>query len=138
VDGLIRDGDRIVGVTGTGQDGDVTVRARLVVDASGRDSDIRAAAGLVPTGVASAMDVLWFRIPQAAGVRYPFIQACSGLIITIDRGDFFQIAHVIPAGAWHGTDADLAAMKDRIARISPRMGDAVTAVTAADMHLLRV
>jgi 2-polyprenyl-6-methoxyphenol hydroxylase-like FAD-dependent oxidoreductase len=138
VDGLIRDGDRIAGVTGTGPDGDVTVHARLVVDASGRDSDIRAAAGLVPTGVASAMDVLWFRIAKTAGERYPFIQAGSGLIITIDRTDFFQIAHVIPAGAWHGTDADLATMKARIARISPRMAEAVSAVSTADVHLLRV
>ncbi|HTN56418.1 MAG TPA: FAD-dependent monooxygenase, partial [Microbacterium sp.] len=138
VDGLIREGDRIAGVIATGPDGAVTVHARLVIDASGRDSDIRAAAGLVPTGVASAMDVLWFRIARTAGERYPFIQAGSGLIITIDRTDFFQIAHVIPADAWHGTDADLAAMKARIARISPSMADAVAAVTVDDVHLLRV
>src|SRR5690606_10660538 len=136
--GLIRDGDRVAGVTATGPDGDVSVRARLVVDASGRDSDIRAAPGLTPTGVASAMDVLWFRIAKTADERYPFIQAGSGLIITIDRGDFFQIAHVIPAGTWHGTDADLAAMKDRIARISPRMAAAISTVTVDDVHLLRV
>ena len=60
------------------------------------------------------------------------------MIITIDRGDFFQIAHVIPAGTWHGTDADLANMKGRIARISPRMADAVADVTIDDVHLLRV
>jgi len=137
-DGLIRDGDRIAGVTGTGPDGDVAVHARLVVDASGRDSGIRAAAGLTPSGVASAMDVLWFRIPETAGERYPFIQAGSGLIIAIDRGDFFQIAHVIPAGAWHGTDADLTTMKDRVVRISPRMADAVGAITVPDVHLLGV
>ncbi|MFC7788109.1 FAD-dependent oxidoreductase [Microbacterium sp. MAHUQ-60] len=138
VDGLIRAGDRIVGITGTRPDGDVTVRARLVVDASGRDSDIRGEAGFAPTGVASAMDVLWFRVAKTKGERYPFIQAGSGLIITVDRGDFFQIAHVIPASAWHGTDADLAAMKDRIARISPRMAAAISTVTVDDVHLLRV
>jgi len=138
VDGLIRDGDRVAGVTGTGPDGDVTVRARLVVDASGRDSEIRTAAGFVPSGVASAMDVLWFRLAKRAEEKYPFIQAGSGMIITIDRGDFFQIAHVIPAGTWHGTDTDLATMQARIARISPRMADAVAAVTADDVHLLRV
>jgi 2-polyprenyl-6-methoxyphenol hydroxylase-like FAD-dependent oxidoreductase len=136
--GLIRDGDRVVGVTATGPDGDVSVRARLVVDASGRDSDIRAAAGLTPTGVASAMDVLWFRIAKPDDDRYPFIQAGSGLIITIDRGDFFQIAHVIPSGTWHGTPADLDAMKDRIARISPRMADAVSGIAGGGVHLLRV
>ncbi|WP_404474488.1 FAD-dependent oxidoreductase [Microbacterium aerolatum] len=138
IDGLIREGGRITGVTGSGPDGDVTVRARLVVDASGRDSDIRAVAGLEPTGVAAAMDVLWFRLAKRDGERYPFIQAGAGMIITIDRGDFFQIAHVIPAGTWNGTDADVASMRARIARISPRMADAVTAVAADDVHLLRV
>lgn len=138
IDDVTRDGDRITGVTGTGPDGAVTVRARLVVDASGRDSDIRAAAGLEPSGVAAAMDVLWFRLSKHAGEAYPFIQAGAGMVITIDRGDFFQIAHVIPAGTWHGTDDDLANMKGRIARISPRMADAVADVTIDDVHLLRV
>ncbi|HWK76687.1 FAD-dependent monooxygenase [Microbacterium sp.] len=142
IDGLIRedgrDGGRVTGVTGAGPDGDVTIRARLVVDASGRDSDIRTAAGLHPTGVAAAMDVLWFRLAKRDGETYPFIQAGSGMIITIDRGDFFQIAHVIPAGMWGGTDADLTIMKHRIGRISPRMADAVTAVATDDVHLLRV
>ncbi|MGO1921792.1 MAG: FAD-dependent oxidoreductase, partial [Microbacterium sp.] len=34
IDDVTRDGDRITGLTGTGPDGAVTVRARLVVDAS--------------------------------------------------------------------------------------------------------
>jgi len=138
VDGLIRDADRIAGVTATGPDGDVTVRARLVIDASGRDSVVRAAAGLTPTGVAAAMDVLWFRVAKTGDERYPFVQAGSGLIITIDRGDFFQTAHVIPAGTWHGADADLAAMKARVAQISPGLGAAIADVTTSDVHLLRV
>ncbi|GAA3933830.1 FAD-dependent oxidoreductase [Microbacterium soli] len=136
--GLIHDGGRVVGVTGDGPDGEVSIRARLVVDASGRDSDVRAAAGLAPMGMASAMDVLWFRIPKAAGERQPFIQAGSGLVIAIDRGDFFQVAHVIPAGTWHGTDADLDATKQRVGRVAPSMADAVAAITLDDVHLLRV
>lgn len=138
IDGLTRKDGRVVGVTGTGSDGDVTVRARLVVDASGRDSDIRAAAGLTPVGNAAAMDVLWFRLPKRADETYPFVQAGAGMIITIDRGDFFQIAHVIPAGTWTGSDDDIARMQEHIGRISPRMTDAVAAVTADDVHLLRV
>jgi 2-polyprenyl-6-methoxyphenol hydroxylase-like FAD-dependent oxidoreductase len=138
IDELIREEGRVVGVAGTGPEGDVTVRARLVVDASGRDSDVRAAAGLTPVGGAAAMDVLWFRLAKRGDEAYPFIQAGDGMIITIDRGDFFQIAHVIPAGTWGGSDDDIARMRERIARISPRMMDAVAATTAADVHLLRV
>lgn len=138
IDELIREKGRVVGITGTGPKGAVTVRAQLVVDASGRDSDVRGSAGLVPKGTAAAMDVLWFRLTKHEGETYPFVQAGAGMIITIDRGDFFQIAHVIPAGTWTGSDDDIARMRERIGRISPRMTDAVAAVTADDVHLLRV
>lgn len=138
IDGVVRDGARITGVTGSGPEGTVEIYARLVVDASGRDSELRAAAGLVPRGVAAAMDVLWFRLPKAADETYPFVQAGAGMIITIDRGDFFQIAHVIPAESWSGSDDDVRNMTDRLRRISPRLGDAAAGVTADDVHLLRV
>ncbi|MGO2747761.1 FAD-dependent monooxygenase [Microbacterium sp.] len=92
----------------------------------------------MPVGSASAMDVLWFRLAKRPGESYPFIQAGDGMIIAIDRDDFFQIAHVIPAGTWSGSTADIEAMRQRVARISPRMADAVASVTAGDMHLLRV
>lgn len=138
IDELIRDSGRVVGVTGTGPDGGVSIRARLVIDASGRDSVVRAQAGLVPVGVAAAMDVLWFRLEKGAGEVYPFIQAGAGMIISIDRGDFFQIAHVIPAGSWSGSMDDVARMKQRVALIAPRMENAVQAVTPADVHLLNV
>lgn len=138
IDGLTREGERVVGVTGTGPEGDIAVRGRLIVDASGRDSVVRAAVGLTPVGRASAMDVLWFRLSKRSGQTFPFIQAGEGMIITIDRDDFFQIAHVIPAGSWTGSTDDVEEMHARIARISPRMADAVATVTAEDVHLLRV
>lgn len=138
IDGLVREDGRVVGVTGVGDDGPLELRARLVVDASGRDSTLRQQAGLVPTGVAAAMDVLWFRLPRVGDEAYPFVQAGAGMIITIDRGDFFQIAHVIPAGTWTGADSDVERMKERIRSISPRLGVAAADLTASDVHLLRV
>lgn len=138
IDGLTREGDRIVGVTGASPDGELGIHARLVVDASGRDSVVRAAAGLIPVGVAAAMDVLWFRLSKRPAERYPFIQAGAGMIITIDRGEYFQIAHVIPAGSWSGSPDDFAQMKKRIALVSPHMQGAVASLTAADVQLLTV
>lgn len=138
IDGLIREGGRVVGVSGVGPEGGVGVRGRLVIDASGRDSAVRAQAGLVPVGVAAAMDVLWFRLPKHPDEAYPFIQAGAGMIITIDRGDFFQIAHVIPAGSWRGTAEDVARMQQRVALIAPPMQEAVASVTPDDVHLLTV
>ncbi|GAT74512.1 2-polyprenyl-6-methoxyphenol hydroxylase-like oxidoreductase [Microbacterium sp. HM58-2] len=138
VDDVIRESGRIVGVTATGPEGRAEIRARLVVDASGRDSTLRAGAGLAPVGVAAAMDVLWFRLPKQAGETHPFVQAGAGMIIAIDRDDFFQIAHVIPAGSWTGTPDDLARMKQRLLRISPRIGAAAADVQLDGVHLLRV
>ncbi|WP_421076089.1 MULTISPECIES: FAD-dependent oxidoreductase [unclassified Microbacterium] len=138
VEGLLRDADRVTGVRAVGPDGPLEVRARLVVGADGRDSRVRERAGLVPRGKAAGMDVLWFRLPKRAGERHPFVQAGAGMIIAIDRGDFLQVAHVIPAGGWQGSAADLARMRDRIARISPRLSEAVSRLTPSDVHLLRV
>ncbi|WP_251050654.1 MULTISPECIES: FAD-dependent oxidoreductase [unclassified Microbacterium] len=138
VDAVIREEGRIVGITGPGPHGEIEIRARLVVDASGRDSEVRAAAGLVPTGVAAAMDVLWFRLPKRDGDTYPFVQAGAGMIITIDRTEFFQVAHVIPAGSWTGSVEDVRKMIDRLGRISPRLGQAARHLTPADVHVLRV
>lgn len=138
IDDVVREGGRAVGVTGVAAEGAVELRARLVVDASGRDSALRAAAGLTPVGVAAAMDVLWFRIPKAPGEHYPFIQAGAGMVITIDRTDFFQIAHVIPAGSWTGSADDVRAMHERLVRVSPRLGQATAELAAHDVHLLRV
>ena len=138
IDDVVREAGRIVGVTGAGPDGAVDVRARLVVDASGRDSELRRAAGLTPVGVAAAMDVLWFRLPKRADDHHPFIQAGAGMVITIDRTDFFQIAHVIPAGTWTGSADDLRRMKDRLGRISTRLGQAAADLVPEDVHLLRV
>lgn len=135
---VVREEGRIVGVTGTGPDGPVDIRAHLVVDASGRDSELRAAAGLSPVGVAASMDVLWFRLPKSGDEAYPFVQAGAGMVITIDRGDFFQIAHVIPAAAWTGSEDDMRRMNERLRRVSPRLGAAAAQLSPADVHLLRV
>ncbi|UNK69654.1 FAD-dependent monooxygenase [Microbacterium sp. H1-D42] len=140
VESVLREGGRIVGVVGTGPDGGVTVTGRLVIDASGRDSVVRSLAGMQLKGMAAAMDVLWFRLPRTAGQRFPFIQAGAGMIITIEREGFFQIAHVIPAGSWSGSTSDLAHLRRRLRRISPHLAESMDreGLRTADIHLLRV
>ncbi len=138
VDSLLRAGRRVSGVSATGPDGPVRIRARLVIGADGRDSTVRELAGLTPQGRAAAMDVLWFRLPKEADRDYAAIQAGAGMIITLDRGAFLQVAHVIPAGDWAGTEGDMVQLRERIATINPRMGRAVEKLQPSDIHLLRV
>ena len=138
VDSLLRTGPRVSGVEATGPDGPVQIHAQLVIGADGRDSAVRELAGLTPRGRAAAMDVLWFRLPKESADDSTAIQAGAGLIITLDRGSFLQVAHVIPAGGWSGSEADLAHLQQRIATINPRMGQAVEKLQPGDVHLLRV
>ena len=138
VDSLLRTGPRVTGVEATGPDGSVQIRAQLVIGADGRDSTVRGLAGLTPRGRAAAMDVLWFRLAKDSTGDYASIQAGAGLIITLDRGTFLQVAHVIPAGGWSGTEEDMAQLRERITTISRRMGRAVATLQPRDIHLLRV
>lgn len=135
--GVEGDGEGEVGVGGQAET-EVEMRARLVIAADGRDSTVRAAAGMEPRRLASAMDVLWFRLPRKKDDTFPFMQAGAGMVITINRGDFFQVAHIIPAGTWEPGEASLAAFRQRISRISTELGQRVQGLQEDDIKLLQV
>lgn len=121
-EGLIEDGGKVVGLTGTGEDGAFSIRADLVVAADGRRSDIRAASGLKSIDIGAPMDVLWFRLArdesdpgQTGG------QVANGrLLVTLDRGEYWQCAFVIPKGAFAGLRAaGLPAFRNGVVRLAP-------------------
>ncbi|WP_420112997.1 FAD-dependent oxidoreductase [Pseudactinotalea sp.] len=132
------DGDRVAGVDAVGPDGPLTIDARLVVAADGRDSRIRAAAGFTPVSVASPIDVLWFRLPRQPEEAVPFFHGGAGTLICIDRGDFWQIASVLPAGTWTPSEAGLAALRARVSRLEPLFASRLQDLAIDDVHLLRV
>ncbi len=135
---LLLDGDRVVGVRAEGPEGPLEVRARLVVACDGRDSDVRRAAGLAPRRSRSAMDVLWFRLPRDADEHLPLFHAGDGALIVIDRGDFYQVAHVVPAGTWQSTPAALARMRASVQTLVPSLAERLATVALDDVKLLRV
>ena len=61
---LIEEGGRVTGVRATTPDGELTIRADLVVGADGRHSTVRDKAGLKSDDYGAPMDVLWFRLPH--------------------------------------------------------------------------
>jgi 2-polyprenyl-6-methoxyphenol hydroxylase-like FAD-dependent oxidoreductase len=93
--------DRVTGVTYRDQTGKTKeMRAGLTVACDGRGSTVRSAVGLKPRNFGAPMDVWWFRLPRQpddpGGLAGTF-QAGHGIIL-IDRGDYYQIAYIIPKG----------------------------------------
>ncbi|HWF29030.1 MAG TPA: FAD-dependent oxidoreductase [Mycobacterium sp.] len=100
--------DRVVGVTYRDQAGEAKeMRAELTVACDGRASTVRSAVGLKPRRFGAPMDVWWFRLPR----RPDDPSGLAGVLraghatIMIDRGDYYQIAYIIPKG----TDTEMRA-----------------------------
>ncbi len=135
---LLRDGDRVTGVLAESPEGPVEIRARLTVLADGRDSQLRAAADLEPRGGPSSIDVLWLRVPREPGEEVTFMQIGDGALLSIDRGDFYQCAHIVRKGVWSGDAASLEALRERIGRLQPTFRERLAALTADDIRVLDV
>lgn len=94
---LIIEGGRVVGV----RTPELEVRADLVVAADGRKSAVRAASGLPMASAHSPMDVLWFRLGWRPGDPQELFGIFrKGLLMAmIYRGDYWQVAYLMPKGA---------------------------------------
>ena len=139
---LIEEGGRVVGVLARTPDGELTIRADLVVGADGRHSTIREKAGLIGDDFGAPMDVLWFRLPRKETDEtetFGHIEA-GVMMIMLNRGDYWQCAFVIPKG---GIDrvkaAGLDAFRDRVQMMSPFLADRVADLKSwDDIKLLTV
>ncbi|HUE95734.1 MAG TPA: FAD-dependent oxidoreductase, partial [Longimicrobiaceae bacterium] len=126
--GLIRDDDRVVGVRVATPEGPVEVRADLVVGADGRHSVVRREAGLPATDLGAPIDVLWMRISRHErdpGQALGRIES-GRILITLDRGSYWQCAFVIPKGTWEDRRPEtLRILRAEIARVAPFLRDRV-------------
>jgi 2-polyprenyl-6-methoxyphenol hydroxylase-like FAD-dependent oxidoreductase len=114
--GLIEKGDTVVGVRAMSPEG--PIRADLVVAADGRNSVLRARAGLVVDDLGAPMDALWFRVPAQPGEAGETMGrvGAGSILVQIFRGDYWQCAYVIPKGAFETLKAaGLAAFRETIA-----------------------
>ncbi|MBT2225333.1 FAD-dependent oxidoreductase [Nonomuraea sp. NEAU-A123] len=137
---LVSEDGRTVGVRADTAEGPLEVRAELVVAADGRHSTVRAQAGLVPAAASAPMDVLWLRLPRHPPDEVPFFQGGQGALISIDRGDYWQLAYAIPTSAYPELRAGgLPAFGERIATLAPALRDRVALIDSWDeVHQLTV
>ncbi|KRQ94679.1 hypothetical protein CQ10_06975 [Bradyrhizobium valentinum] len=119
---LIRDGERITGVTARTPDGVIDIEADLTIACDGRHSLVRQRAGLAVEEIGAPMDVLWFRAGKRGDENENlFARVDPGkMMVTFDRGDYWQCAFVIPKGQYDAVKArGLSALLDDVARMAP-------------------
>ena len=132
---LIEEKTRVRGVRAETPNGTFEVRADLVVAADGRHSDIRRAAGFEVIDIGAPMDALWMSMSRQPGDPTVTAGRFAGgrFFITIDRGDFWQCAYVIPKGRFdeirfNGLDA----FHEDILKIAPFLKDRVAELDSWD------
>ena len=122
VTGLIEEDGRIVGVRAETPEGNLTVRADLVVGADGRHSTVREKAGLEIDDLGAPMDVLWMRLsrrPDDPGQTLGHVEA-GRVFVMLNREDYWQCAFVIAKGGFDEIQArGLPAFREEIARLAP-------------------
>ncbi len=126
--GLVRDGDRIVGVDVQTPNGPAEIRSDLVVGCDGRHSVIRKASQLELIEFGVPIDVLWFHIsrrgndPEQLLGNFNYGRA----LVLINRNEYFQAGLLIRKGSFDEIKKDgLDAFRRTLTQIAPFLGDRV-------------
>src|SRR5262249_56934856 len=100
--GLIEEGGRVVGVRAKTEQGEMNAYADLVVGGDGRSSIVRERAGMEVEDFGVPIDVLWFRVAKTAADTEPALGRIRNgkILVTIDRGDYYQCGSIIRKGAF--------------------------------------
>jgi 2-polyprenyl-6-methoxyphenol hydroxylase-like FAD-dependent oxidoreductase len=134
--GLLRDGEKVTGVTYRTKDGTTgEIPADLTVACDGRTSALRAAAKLEPMEWPTPMDVWWFRLPRKESDPAGAVGIISRnrAALLFDRGDYWQSATLIRKGS----DGELrkqpvSGFVQDLADLTPWLADRVDALQSWD------
>jgi 2-polyprenyl-6-methoxyphenol hydroxylase-like FAD-dependent oxidoreductase len=139
---LIRSGDAVIGVRANTPEGPVEIRADLTIGCDGRHSMVRARAGLAVEEIGAPMDVLWFRAGKPADEsENVFARIDPGkMMVTFDRGDYWQCAYVIAKNQYDAVRArGIDAFRDTIVGMAPILKSGIADVKDwDDVKLLTV
>jgi 2-polyprenyl-6-methoxyphenol hydroxylase-like FAD-dependent oxidoreductase len=142
IDGLLMDGDKISGLQAKTPRGFLEIHADLVVGADGRHSTVRELAGLEVEDFGAPMDVLWFRLSkQPTDGQQALGRILAGVVfVTLDRGDYWQCAYVIPKGGFDRLRAKgVEAFRAALVALNPVFADRVGEIKSwDDVKLLTV
>jgi len=128
VSGLVEENGSVIGVKGKSSGGPFEVRARLTVGADGRHSIVRERAGLQVNDLGAPIDVLWMRLTKQSGdedLTLGYFKT-GKILVTINRGEYWQCARVIPKGAFDQIrQQGLPAFRQEIVEIAPFFHDRI-------------
>jgi len=140
--GLLRAGERVIGVGVRTPRGELKLTADLVVACDGRDSTLRRDAGLAIVDRGAPIDVLWFRLAKHPNDPREALGRFDGgrILVMIDRGQYWQCAFVIDKGGYHAVRAKgLPAFRQELIGLTPHLADRVGELASwDDIKLLTV
>jgi 2-polyprenyl-6-methoxyphenol hydroxylase-like FAD-dependent oxidoreductase len=117
---------KAIGIRAHSPEGEIGIKADLVVAADGRHSTVRARGRFNVQDIGAPMDVLWFRIsrkpadPEQSGGRFD----AGSIFVQINRGDYWQCAYVIPKGSLEEVHRrGLEAFRGEVVRQAPFFAD---------------
>ncbi|WP_271567813.1 FAD-dependent oxidoreductase [Bradyrhizobium sp. CCBAU 11386] len=132
---LIRRGETIAGVRAKTPEGPIDIEADLTIACDGRHSTVRERAGIEVEEIGAPMDVLWFRAGRKADeTENVFARVEPGkMMVTFDRGDYWQCAYVIAKGQHDAVKArGLQALLDDVVRMAPILRNGIADVKSFD------
>jgi 2-polyprenyl-6-methoxyphenol hydroxylase-like FAD-dependent oxidoreductase len=139
---LIWSGDTVAGVKANTPEGPVDIRADLTIGCDGRHSMVRERANLAVEEIGAPMDVLWFRAGKSANENESvFARIDTGkMMVTFDRGDYWQCAYVIAKGQYEAVKAaGLDAFRSSVVGMAPILKSGMADVKSwDDVKLLTV
>jgi 2-polyprenyl-6-methoxyphenol hydroxylase-like FAD-dependent oxidoreductase len=119
---LIWSGDAVAGVNANTPEGPVEIRCELTIGCDGRHSIVRQRANLEVEEIGAPMDVLWFRAGKRGNESESlFARLEPGkMLVTFDRGDYWQCAYVIGKGQYDAVKAGgLDAFRSDVMALAP-------------------
>ncbi|WP_343551124.1 FAD-dependent oxidoreductase [Pantoea sp.] len=119
---LVYENGTITGVKTLQGNEELMIKTTLVIGADGRNSQVKAKAGLTGKSFGSPRDVLWFRLDKhpddphwGMGHKGP-----KQNFIVIDRGDYWQCGYTIQKGQFEALQqAGLEALKTTMSQVAP-------------------
>jgi 2-polyprenyl-6-methoxyphenol hydroxylase-like FAD-dependent oxidoreductase len=137
----VEDG-RVTGLRAATPEGELEVRAELIVGADGRHSVVRERAGLEVIDLGAPMDALWMRLSRHPNDPEQTLgRVDTGrILVMLNRGDYWQCAFVIPKGGFDEIRRrGLTALREEIAGLAPHLRDRVEELGDwSDVKLLSV